>query len=106
MKNKNKLCSLMHDDFDHVILAMANNTAKGMSSKSKKTFMLEGNIETLFVKALDAGKLTIRFKSPACSLYIQPSSEQLRVDADAGKAAEPLKQFRGSRFAAVERFPG
>jgi hypothetical protein len=94
-RQKNKFCSLVRDEFEHVYLAFTA-TAGGRrgnpaNAKSAKKFALEGNIDKLYTQAANEGKVTLQLRKPKCTIYIQPSTEQLRADKDAGKDSEPLK---------------
>merc|ERR1712000_156920 len=84
---KNKYVALIRDDFDHVLLSVCAS-ATGKSS-TRKTFPLERNIEKIFYKNADDAKITLQLKKPKCFIFIGPSTEQLRVDSDAGKEATP-----------------
>jgi hypothetical protein len=90
----NFLCALQRDEFDHVELTFS----KSVKSKAGRvSFKLENNIEALYFTHVNDGKLTVELKQPHTFVYIDPSSESLRVDADAGKLATPLQHVKALR---------
>lgn len=90
----NFLCGLQRDEFDHVTLAFSK-TVK--SKAGRLTFQLENNIEALYFTHVNEGKLTIELKQPHTFVYIDPSSESLRNDPDAGKLPTPTQHVKALR---------
>jgi hypothetical protein len=82
----NVLCGLERDEFDHVVLAFAK---RPKSKSGRHVFKLENNIHSLVHSHVNDGKLTIELREPRVNIFIDPSSEMLRVDNDAGKVATP-----------------
>ena len=80
-RKKNKICGLMRDDYDHVLLWFGTN----VKSKVRDKFKLENNIQNIFYSHVNEGKLTIELREPHVLIYIDPSSEAMRVDTDEGK---------------------
>ena len=82
---KNKMCGLLRDDFLHVKLWFGTKA----KSKSNIQFDLErGNLLAVHYSHVNEGKLTIELKQPPVTIFIDPSSESLRVDSDAGKVRQ------------------
>lgn len=82
----NVLCGLERDEFDHVVLAFAK---RPKSKSGRHVFKLENNIRSVVHSHVNDGKLTLELRDPHLIVYIDPSSESVRVDADAGKVATP-----------------
>lgn len=82
----NVLCGLERDEFDHVVLAFAK---RPKSKSGRHVFKLENNIRRVVHSHVNDGKLTLELRDPHLIVYIDPSSESTRVDADAGKVATP-----------------
>lgn len=82
----NVLCGLERDEFDHVVLAFAK---RPKSKSGRHVFKLENNIRRVVHSHVNDGKLTVELRDPHLIVYIDPSSQSTRVDADAGKLATP-----------------